>query len=100
VTTNTGKEKKLVAPALSDLSRATTNTGKEMKPISATHFAHLADISSLNDDDDDSVDLSSLLMRLQEHRAATESGLGDPKPDVPISPQKNKHIRSAFHSSL
>lgn len=66
------------------------NNTKEMKPLSTTHFASLTDASF--DEDDDSVDLSALLFRLQEHKPGIQSSKHTS--DVPISPQKNKHIRS------
>jgi hypothetical protein len=66
---------------------------REMKPLSSTHFATLTDIPF----DDDSVDLSSILLQLQEHRAATELGQHH-KPDTLTSPQKNKHIRFVVYS--
>ncbi|KAF5353478.1 hypothetical protein D9756_008107 [Leucocoprinus leucothites] len=68
---------------------------KDMKPLSTTHFASLTDIS-LDDDDDDSVGLSSLLLRLQEHKAGIQPS--ESRSDILISPQKNKHIRGGLAS--
>lgn len=66
------------------------NNNKEMKPLSTTHFASLTDASF--DEDDDSVDLSALLFRFQEHKPGVQSS--EHTSDVLISPQKNKHVRS------
>lgn len=64
---------------------------REMKPLSTTHLAPLSDNSS----NDDSVELSSILLQLQSHRTNIESGQSQ-KGDVLISPHKTKHIRCVY----
>jgi len=75
----------LLFPGLSSL-----NNNKEMRPLSTTHFASLTDAPF--DEDDDSVDLSALIFRLQEHKPGIQSS--EHASDVLVSPQKNKHVRS------
>lgn len=81
--------KPLQRRALPFLESPSPNNAKEMKPLSTTHFASLTDASF--DEEDDSVDLSAFLFRLQEHEAGIRSS--EHNPDILDSPQKNKHVR-------
>jgi len=81
--------KPLQRRALPFLESPSLNNAKEMKPLSTTHFASLTDASF--DEEDDSVDLSAFLFRLQEHEAGIRSS--EHNPDILDSPQKNKHVR-------
>lgn len=73
-------------------SHANTDLGRELKALSTTSSAALADISSNND----SIELSSVLLQLQEHKA--DDDFEDQNQHISVSPQKGKHTRSVFCS--
>lgn len=71
---------------------AATHLG-ELKALSTTPFAALADISSNND----SIELSSVLLQLQEHKTVADTQDGEEQ-GISLSPQRGKYIRSVFCS--
>lgn len=79
------------APPIPELL-ANTELGRELKSLSTTSSAALADISSNHD----SIELSSVLLQLQEHQADDE--LQDSNQGISASPQRGKHTRSVFCS--